>query len=102
MLPLRRFRLSEEEVMRPIPTLSDRQFVVAKAHLSSTDEFTQRELFWYREELFKRVRGKWKEVRLHVYSVTHAHSGSDWRFTIWRFVVAPAKIQSINAEGTAS
>ena len=63
MLPIRKIRLSEELVSRPIPTLSDRQFVVDKSGLSDAEEKTQRELFWYREELFKCVRGSWTEVR---------------------------------------
>ena len=66
LLPLRKFRLTAETISQPIPTLSGRQFVVAKATLSSDEEATQRELFWYREELFKRVRGRWKEVRFRI------------------------------------
>ncbi|KAI0818742.1 transport protein Trs120 or TRAPPC9 TRAPP II complex subunit-domain-containing protein [Irpex lacteus] len=62
LLPLQRFRLSDEQISQPIPTLSDRQFVVAKSNLSSKEEAVQRELFWYREELLKRVRGRWKET----------------------------------------
>ena len=62
LLPIRKIRLPEEHVSRPIPTLSDRQFVVAKSNLSDEEERTQRELFWYREELFKCVRGHWKEA----------------------------------------
>ncbi|KAI0093921.1 TRAPP II complex [Irpex rosettiformis] len=62
LLPLRRFRLSEEQITQPIPTLSDRQFVVAKSNLSSQEELVQRELFWYREELLDRIRGSWKET----------------------------------------
>jgi len=37
--------------------------VVDKSKLSSEDSKLQRELFWYREELFKAIRGQWKEVR---------------------------------------
>jgi hypothetical protein len=48
-----------------MPSLSGRQFVVNKSKLSSEDIKLQRELFWYREELFKAVRGRWKEVRRH-------------------------------------
>ena len=62
LLPIRKIRLPEEQVSRPIPTLSDRQFIVAKSNLSDEEEKTQRELFWYREELFKCVRGHWKEA----------------------------------------
>ena len=42
--------------------LSDRQFVVDKTKLSVAEYKLQRELFWYREELFKSVRGHWREV----------------------------------------
>jgi trafficking protein particle complex subunit 9 len=61
ILPLRRFRLSEEQLEHSIPTLSDRQFVVDKTGMSSSEARLQRELFWYREELFKAVRGRWQE-----------------------------------------
>ena len=42
--------------------LSDRQFVVDKTKLSAAEYKLQRELFWYREELFKSVHGHWREV----------------------------------------
>ncbi|CCM02371.1 uncharacterized protein FIBRA_04466 [Fibroporia radiculosa] len=61
ILPIKKILLSEEHVSRPIPTLSDRQFVVAKSALTSAEEKAQRELFWYREELFKVITGRWKE-----------------------------------------
>ena len=44
--------------------LSDRQYVVSSSKLSAEQERAQRELFWYREELFKVVHGRWKEARL--------------------------------------
>jgi hypothetical protein len=62
ILPLKRFRLSEEQLEKPIPTLSDRQFVVDKTGMSSSEARLQRELFWYREDLFKCVRARWQEV----------------------------------------
>ncbi|XP_006458106.1 hypothetical protein AGABI2DRAFT_148600 [Agaricus bisporus var. bisporus H97] len=62
VLPLRRTALSEEDTSKPIPTLSDRQFVVAKDKLSTAELHLQRELFWYREALFKSIQGYWKEV----------------------------------------
>ncbi|KAI0079931.1 Trs120-domain-containing protein [Panus rudis PR-1116 ss-1] len=61
VIPVKKFRLSEKQVAQPIPTLSDRQYVVTKSSLTNTEERTQRELFWYREELFKYIRGRWKE-----------------------------------------
>lgn len=62
IIPIKKMLLSEEHISKPIPTLSDRQFVVAKSSLTSSEEKAQRELFWYREELFKAVSGRWKEV----------------------------------------
>jgi hypothetical protein len=62
VLPLRRIVLSGEDTSKPIPTLSDRQFVVAKDKLSTAELYLQRELFWYREALFKSIHGHWKEV----------------------------------------
>jgi hypothetical protein len=64
ILPLKKFQLPEEVISQAIPMLSDRQFVVGKTKLSSEEDRLQRELFWYREELFKSVRGHWREVRL--------------------------------------
>lgn len=64
ILPLKKIQLPEEVTSLSIPMLSDRQFVVEKTKLSSEEDKLQRELFWYREELFKYVRGHWREVRL--------------------------------------
>jgi hypothetical protein len=63
VLPIKKFILSEAHISQPIPTLSDRQFIVTKSKLSQKDEKAQRELFWYREELFKCLHGRWREVR---------------------------------------
>ena len=62
-LPVKRFSLSSERSSVPLPTLSDRQFVVSKEQLTQEEERLQRELFWYREELFKIVDATWTEVR---------------------------------------
>ncbi|KAG6900876.1 hypothetical protein C0993_009994 [Termitomyces sp. T159_Od127] len=62
VIPIQKFVLSEEQLTRSIPTLSDRQFVVQKSKLSDQEARSQRELFWYREELFKIVRGTWRET----------------------------------------
>lgn len=63
VIPLKKFLLGNEHISRPIPTLSDRQFVVDKTKLSDAEQKMQRELFWYREELFKSLRCQWREVR---------------------------------------
>lgn len=62
MLLVKKFRLSDDQISQPIPTLSDRQFVVGKSKLSIEEEQAQRELFWYREELLKIVSARWKET----------------------------------------
>ena len=48
--------------------LSDRQYVVSSSKLSPEAERSQRELFWYREELFKVVHGRWREVRVMIHN----------------------------------
>jgi hypothetical protein len=63
ILPLKKIQLPEEVTSQAIPMLSDRQFVVEKMKLSVEEDKLQRELFWYREELFKSVHGHWREVR---------------------------------------
>ncbi|KAF7323014.1 hypothetical protein HMN09_00081100 [Mycena chlorophos] len=62
VIPIKKFTLSEAQISQPIPTLSDRQFVVTKSKLTKEQERAQRELFWYREELFKCIRGRWREA----------------------------------------
>ncbi|KAF9264661.1 hypothetical protein L218DRAFT_861806 [Marasmius fiardii PR-910] len=62
IIPIKKFILSEEHISRPIPTLSDRQFVVDKSLLPESELKLQRELFWYREELFKLLRCGWREA----------------------------------------
>jgi len=64
VMTIKRILIDEECLSKPIPTLSDRQFVVAQSSLSHREEKAQRELFWYREELFKCVNGRWREVRM--------------------------------------
>jgi hypothetical protein len=63
ILPLKKIQLPEGVTSQAIPMLSERQFVVEKTKLSLEEDKLQRELFWYREELFKSVRGHWREVR---------------------------------------
>lgn len=62
VIPVRKVVLGDEAVASAIPTLSEKQFVVATTNLSQTEEKSQRELFWYREELFKCVGARWHEV----------------------------------------
>ncbi|KAG0213874.1 hypothetical protein BGX28_003298 [Mortierella sp. GBA30] len=62
ILPVRRMVLSTDQLAQPIPTLSNKQFVVARgaaAALSTEEQATERALFWFREELLKRVVARW-------------------------------------------
>ncbi|KAG9019650.1 hypothetical protein FRB90_011996 [Tulasnella sp. 427] len=61
ILPLKRLSLPQEVTTQPIPTLSDRQFIVSKEKLSAIEEREQRELFWHREHLLKSVKAYWRE-----------------------------------------
>lgn len=62
LLRLDQIRLSPEALLKPIPSLTERQFVVSKTRQSSSDEQASRELFWYREELMQRIQARWNEV----------------------------------------
>ncbi|PPQ83346.1 hypothetical protein CVT25_003985 [Psilocybe cyanescens] len=62
VIPIKKILLEEKNLSKPIPTLSDRQFVLAQSSLSEAEQRAQRELFWYREELFKCVQGRWHET----------------------------------------
>ncbi|KAK4685431.1 trafficking protein particle complex subunit 9, partial [Tremellales sp. Uapishka_1] len=61
LLPLPRPFLSTEDISKPIPSLSDRQYVVEKLKKTSSEAFAAKSLFWYREELFKLVSATWRE-----------------------------------------
>ncbi|GAA5896374.1 hypothetical protein JCM6882_000998 [Rhodosporidiobolus microsporus] len=62
LVRLNRLALSAEQVAKPIPSLAERQFVVAKVKRSEEEERLERELFWHREELLKRVKLTWSEI----------------------------------------
>ncbi|KAI0031712.1 TRAPP II complex [Vararia minispora EC-137] len=63
ILPLKKLHLSPPDWDKPIPTLSDRQFVVDKSALSAAEQRAQRQLFWHRERLLSVVHATWREVR---------------------------------------
>ena len=48
----------------PIPTLNpanQRQYIVSSSKISPETERANREVFWYREEVLKHIRGSWEE-----------------------------------------
>jgi len=66
MLPIKRFLISKEDINKPIPILTDRQFVVSKPPENPLEPGVShshsQEMFWYREPLLQMVNGKWREA----------------------------------------
>lgn len=57
-------RIFIQDPHRPIPSLNSgfkRQFVVSSHKLSYDTEVSNREVFWYREELLKHLRASWED-----------------------------------------
>lgn len=57
-------RLLLQNPHAPIPTLNPanrRQYVVSASKISPEAERANREVFWYREEVLKHIRGSWEE-----------------------------------------
>lgn len=63
VLPIHRMLLPLSKTSSPIPSLTERQFVVSRSTASKAEESLTRSLFWYREELLGLVQASWKEVR---------------------------------------
>lgn len=100
VIPVKKIVLDEATISRPIPTLSDRQFVVASSKLTNIEERAQRELFWYREELFKSVSARWHEVghysRSRWFRCPH-RDHSDWWEAVRRVVIQSPTDDPANA-----
>ncbi|PWZ02496.1 hypothetical protein BCV70DRAFT_182633 [Testicularia cyperi] len=63
VLPLPRLTLTEEELSRPIPSLSQqRQFIVSRVTYSEQEERLIRRRFWYRHNLLARFNAVWRSV----------------------------------------
>jgi hypothetical protein len=62
LIRLDRLRLTPEQIDAPIPSISEKQFIVAKVDATSQEERLARELFWYREELLSKIQASWAEV----------------------------------------
>lgn len=59
LVPVKRVHFSAEDLEKPIPNLSKRQFIVDSQ--SSPEQIRAvRETFWYRESLLKMLGGSWK------------------------------------------
>ena len=60
LLPIERFSLPETVTSEAIPSLLNRQFMVTD--VGNDGNKHKKDLFWYREELLKRIDAQWKEV----------------------------------------
>ena len=58
LLPVTRLALAPEHVARPIPSLSNKQFVLGKDKTSALEK----EMFWYREALLSNLQLTWRET----------------------------------------
>lgn len=61
LVPVKRVEFTEEELERPVPNLSKRQFVVG-ANTTPEKSRSIRENFWYRQALLSMLGGTWKVV----------------------------------------
>lgn len=61
VIPIQRIYLSPEHLAKPIPSLSNRQYVVDKSRKSSNQLKAERELFWYRDALLDKLHCTWLE-----------------------------------------
>lgn len=69
-----RLRLASELLARPIPSFSERQFIVDQVPRSKDDEQLRRELFWYRQELVRRIKLTWNEASRWVAEISQARA----------------------------
>ncbi|CAB4432069.1 unnamed protein product [Rhizophagus irregularis] len=61
ILPIKRISLSEKEYTQPIPSLSEKQFVVSKGPKGTVEqERLALALFWYREKLLQKIKAIWE------------------------------------------
>lgn len=62
LVRLTRLHISPEDLAKPIPSLTKRQFIISSKRRSPAEEKLERELFWYRELLLSRIQASWNEV----------------------------------------
>ncbi|KAG9285352.1 hypothetical protein G9A89_010827 [Geosiphon pyriformis] len=61
VLPIKRIALNESDATKPIPSLFDKQFVVSKGPKTTIEqERLHLALFWYRENLLKKLTTTWR------------------------------------------
>lgn len=92
-LPIQRFSLSSEDVTRPIPTLSDKQFVVGRDRTTSVET----ELFWYRERLVSGLSLNWRDA-----NASRSGSIDVSRLSLTEAMVAALQIPELSITTTLS
>ncbi|ODQ68431.1 Trs120-domain-containing protein [Nadsonia fulvescens var. elongata DSM 6958] len=78
LIPIKRIHLSSHTLRQLIPSLSGRQFVVNNV-VNNEQDRSMRELFWYREELFKNLRGTWHEIPESRFDIRNNNQNSNSR-----------------------
>ncbi|KAF2154744.1 Trs120-domain-containing protein [Myriangium duriaei CBS 260.36] len=82
VLPMHRLFVKASHAQIPwISSQSRRQFVVSTTADTATQQRAVRELFWYREELLKHLKGSWRDdatgrhggINLRVININHLH-----------------------------
>lgn len=62
LIPFPRLSIPSSKLQDPIPSLSERQYIVDKRKQSEDTIQRTKELFWYREEMLKSLSASWREV----------------------------------------
>lgn len=62
ILPIQRIKIPKEQLMKQIPSLRNKQFILDQSSRTEHGNFL-RESFWYRKELLRHLRGKWYEKK---------------------------------------
>ncbi|WVF69319.1 hypothetical protein IAT40_004095 [Kwoniella sp. CBS 6097] len=61
IIPLPRQSVPRAALSEPVPSLSERQYIVDKEKKSASQMQRERELFWYREKLLALISASWQE-----------------------------------------
>ncbi|KAK8858467.1 hypothetical protein IAR55_002694 [Kwoniella newhampshirensis] len=61
ILPIPRWVIAQGILSEPVPSLSERQYIVDKERKSAVQVLSEREKFWYREELLSLIHATWVE-----------------------------------------
>lgn len=69
MIPLPRMSIPLEELQKPIPALSERQYVVDKTKKTLEQVHAEREVFWFRERLLNTLSATWIEVSSRTWKI---------------------------------